>query len=98
MTTHQPNTLAIDGQAALLALDEVAALYRDGAAHAALARLSNLPEVDALRRDDVQRWLERAARRIAAETGGGSMAPAPVAACLRAAANVIARLNAPTHH
>lgn len=96
-TTDVAPSLNADAQAAIAALDEVASLYGGGAVAAALARLRNLPEVDrlihVLQRDDLRRWVARASSRIEGETAGGPMPPASVAACLRAAANVIAGIN-----
>ena len=81
--------------AVIQALREAEGLYLDGAAAAALQRLDNLPEIEALAEvmdiAEVQRWINRAAVRIRRESGNGPLPPAPVAACLRAAANIIAR-------
>ena len=87
--------LSAEGQAALAALEEAAQFYRGGALSQALARLSHLPELEALTkvRDlaEARRWIERAIQRIQGEAGSGPKGIAPVAACLRAAANQIAR-------
>src|SRR5262245_5910191 len=77
------------------ALHEAEGLYLSGAAADALQRLDNLPEINALAElmdvAEVQRWISRAAVRIRREAIDGPLPPAPVAACLRAAANIIAR-------
>jgi len=77
------------------ALHEAEGLYLGGASIEALQRLDNLPEIDALAEvmdiTEVQRWIKRAAIRIRGEEHAGPLPPAPVAACLRAAANIIAR-------
>lgn len=84
-----------DRLAVIQALREVEGLYLDGAAAEALQRLDNLPEIEALAEAmdiaEVQRWINRAAVRIRREATAGPLPPAPVAACLRAAANIIAR-------
>jgi hypothetical protein len=81
--------------AAVRALHEVEGLYRDGALPEALQRLGDLPEIKvlagAMDLTEVQRWIRRAATRIRSESGAGAVAPAPVSACLRAAANLIVR-------
>jgi hypothetical protein len=81
--------------AVIQALHEAEGLYLGGAATDALQRLGNLPEIEALAEvmdvAEVQRWINRAAIRIRLEATAGPLPPAPVAACLRAAANIIAR-------
>jgi hypothetical protein len=81
--------------AVIRALHEAEGLYLEGAAAQALQRLDNLPEIQALAEvmdiADVQRWINRAAVRIRREASAGPLPPAPVTACLRAAANIIAR-------
>jgi len=83
--------------AVIQALHEAEGLYLEGAAMAALQRLDNLPEIQALADvvdvAEVQRWINRAAVRIRRESSAGPLPPAPVAACLRAAANIIARIG-----
>jgi len=83
--------------AVIRALREVEGLYLEGAVTEALQRLDNLPEIRALAEvmdvSDVQRWINRAAVRIRRESSAGPLPPAPVAACLRAAANIIARVG-----
>jgi hypothetical protein len=81
--------------AIIQALYEAEGLYLGGAATEALQRLDNLPEIQALAElmdvAEVQRWIDRAAIRIRREANAGPLPPAPVTACLRAAANIIAR-------
>jgi hypothetical protein len=81
--------------AVIQALHEAEGLYLGGGAAQALQRLDNLPEMEMLAEvmdvAEVQRWIDRAAIRIRRESSGGPLPPAPVAACLRAAANIIAR-------
>ena len=83
--------------AVIQALHEAEALYLGGAASEALQRLDNLPEIDALAEvmniAEVQRWINRAAIRIRREASAGPLPLARVAACLRAAANIIARVG-----
>ena len=83
--------------AALQALHDIEGLYLDGALPQALDRLGNLPELNALAGvidlAEAQRWIKRAVTRIRGETGDGRRAPAPVTACLRAAANIIERVR-----
>lgn len=81
--------------AVIQALHEAEGLYLGGAAAEALQRLIDLPEIHALAKimdiGDVQRWINRAAVRIRHESDASGQSRAPVTACLRAAANIIAR-------